>query len=99
MSDDNGKQDLPWGEQIGELEPGEVERIRGMNQQSRTLLLQLGNLDMQKAAVRRKLGNVEAQIRNLNNEIVSRLGLPDGTSLSISTDGKIFIVPEGEGGT
>lgn len=76
---------------LGTLEPGEVTALQQLRQQSENLVREVGNAEVRKARLLGNLQTAENRAQQLLQVIGTRLGIPDGTPWSVTSEGKAIL--------
>lgn len=79
--------------QVGELLPAELTAIQNTRAQINQVLMEIGQLEVQKTMKMDQIAQVEAQGQQVVLKIRTRLGLGEGETLQITPDGKVRKLP------
>lgn len=79
---------------LGQLEPNELAIMTSLNQQSRQMVFQIGQTEIQKQRLLSQLGTLEQQSHQQSQAIGKRLGIPDGTQWNVTPDGKVHMMQQ-----
>jgi hypothetical protein len=74
---------------LGKLDPNELAIMTSLNQQSRQMVFQIGQSEINKQRLLAQLGQLEQQSHGQSQAIGKRLGIPDGTQWNVTPDGQV----------
>jgi hypothetical protein len=92
MSDNGTPQQPPQPHIFGEVEPDELQRLAGLKQQADGLIHQMGVNRVNEHRLIMQLSQCEQATNEIVKVAGDRLGIPNGTAWSVTSDGKAVSV-------
>lgn len=77
------------------LQPEEQRMAKGLEEEQRNLLAQLGSISLQKKNIKKRLPQIEDEQRKLVRGVVARVGVDQFNAARIDGNNLILDIPEG----
>lgn len=78
------------------LTPEETARILQLHRQAREVTHAIGQTEIHKAKLIARMADLEEEVHQVMEAASSRMGIPKGTSWSITPDGSVVFQPPGQ---
>lgn len=76
---------------VGTLEEGEFNQLRSLQQASNQLVMQIGQIEVQKYNKLNTLAQIDRRAKDLMDIAATRFGVEPGQEWSVSPDGKVYL--------
>ena len=75
--------------EVGELTLAEMRQLESFRASADNLVREIGHLEVRKAGLITRLGQLESQAQNLLGETAHRLGIPPGETWHVTPEGHV----------
>ena len=76
---------------VGTLQPEEQQQLSGLQRNAQQLMLRIGQLETEKAAMIENLRQGERLARNVMDQFAERVGVDHGQDWTVNPDGKVYV--------
>ena len=85
---------LPHPDVVGELSLSEMRQLEQLRGQGDNLVREIGALEVRKAALLTRYGQIDAQMQGVLSAAAERLGIPSGETWQVTSEGKVLRSPK-----